>query len=56
MLQWLGENIGTILISLGLVAAVIAIIAVIRRDKKKGKPCCGGDCGHCHGCDAGQGR
>ena len=47
MLLWLNANIATILISLALVAIVIGIIVVMRKDKKKGKSICGGNCGHC---------
>ena len=47
MLAWLRVNIGTILISLVLLAAVIAVIAVMRRDKRKGKSSCGCNCAHC---------
>ena len=49
MLQYITTNIGTILISLALLAVVAGIIAVMRKDRKKGKsPCgCGGNCSHC---------
>lgn len=47
MLVWLSENIGTILISLVLLAVVIGVIAGMRKDKKKGKSACGCNCGHC---------
>ncbi|MDD4076136.1 MAG: FeoB-associated Cys-rich membrane protein [Eubacteriales bacterium] len=47
MLAWLNANIGTILISLFLLAVVITVIAVMRKDKKKGVSACGGNCGHC---------
>ncbi|MDD6320358.1 MAG: FeoB-associated Cys-rich membrane protein [Oscillospiraceae bacterium] len=47
MLDWLSANIGTIIITLVLIAIVAAIIFVIRRDKKNGKSACGGNCGHC---------
>lgn len=47
MFAWIVENLGTILISLVLLAVVITVIAVIRKDKKKGKSACGGNCGHC---------
>ena len=47
MLTWLSANIGTIIISLVLLAVVITAIAVMRKDKKKGKSACGGNCGHC---------
>lgn len=47
MLSWLFANIGTILISLVLISIVAAVIIIMRRDKKKGKSTCGGNCGHC---------
>ena len=47
MLAWLSANLGTILISLVLLAVVITVIAVMRKDKKKGKSTCGGNCGYC---------
>ena len=37
MLQWISTNIGTILISLLLLAAVALIIRSMMRDKKQGK-------------------
>ena len=47
MLNWLAANIGTIIITLVLIGIVTAVILVMRRDKKKGKSTCGGNCGHC---------
>ena len=47
MLQWLSENLATILVCVGLAAIVAVIIAVMVRDKKKGKSACGGTCAHC---------
>ncbi len=47
MLSWIVANFGTILVALVLLAAVIGIILVMRRDKKRGKSTCGGNCGHC---------
>ena len=47
MFDWLSANIGTIMITLILIAVVAAIILVMRRDKKNGKSACGGNCGHC---------
>ncbi|HHZ07090.1 MAG TPA: FeoB-associated Cys-rich membrane protein [Clostridiales bacterium] len=47
MLSWIIANIGTILISLVLIGVVVAVIIIMRRDKKKGKSTCGGNCGHC---------
>ena len=46
MLSWIGANIGTILVALVLLAAVVGIVLVMKRDKKRGKSPCG-NCGHC---------
>ena len=54
MLQWISANIGTILISLVLLAVVTLIIRSMVHDKKQGKSSCGGNragcaaCGSCH--------
>ena len=37
MLQWLTANLGTILISAGLLAVVILIVVYLLRQKKAGK-------------------
>lgn len=47
MLSWISANIATILISLALIAMVVGVIIVMRKDKKKGKSSCDGSCGHC---------
>lgn len=47
MFSWLVNNLGTILISLVLVAIVVIIIMKLRKDKKAGKSSCGGNCAHC---------
>ena len=52
MLSWLSANIGTVLITLLLIAAVAVIIVNLRKDKKKGVPACGGNCAHCAMCGA----
>lgn len=52
MLQWISANIGTILISLVLLAVVALIIRSMMRDKKQGKSSCGGNCASCGGCCA----
>ena len=49
MSAWLTDNLGTIVISLILLAVVAAIVFSMIRDKKKGKSSCGCDCAHC-GC------
>lgn len=43
--------LGTILVSVVVLAVVGAIVYSMVRDKKKGKSIqCGGDCRHCGGC------
>ena len=55
MLQWIGANIGTILICLVLIVVVFFIVRSLLRQKKQGKSSCGCDCtacalrGSCHG-------
>lgn len=50
MLVWLSHNISNILIGAGLVLIAGGILYKMRKDKKAGKSSCGGDCGHCGGC------
>jgi len=50
MLEWLAENIGTILITAGLIVIVALIIRSIVRDKKAGISSCGVKCGGCGAC------
>lgn len=50
MLQWISANIGTILISLVLLAVVALIIRSMMRDKKQGRSSCGGNCAGCAAC------
>lgn len=52
MLQWISMNIGTILISLVLLAVVGLIIRSMIRQKKQGKSSCGGNCAACAACGA----
>ena len=47
MLQWIGANLGTILICLVLLAIVTFIILYLVRQKKQGKSSCGCNCAHC---------
>ncbi len=46
-MQWIHQNLATILICLGLVVLVGAIIASMIRDKKQGKNSCGCNCSGC---------
>ena len=45
MLQWIGDNLSTILICIFLLA--ILIIRSLIRQKKQGKSSCGAGCAHC---------
>ena len=56
MLAWLGENIGTIVLTLALVGAVVLIVWKLRKDKKQGKHTCGGNCAHCAMCETCRGK
>ena len=47
MLHWFSENLGTIIISLVLLAVVIAIARYLIRQKRAGKNSCGAGCAHC---------
>ena len=47
MIAWFSENLGTILITLVLIAMVAGIIHTLIKDKKQGKSSCGGNCSHC---------
>ena len=48
MLEWLTANLGTILITAGLIVIVALIIRSIVRDKKAGISSCGAKCGGAH--------
>ncbi len=50
MLTWLSAHTGDILVLAILVAIVTGIIVTMVRNKKKGKPSCGGNCENCGGC------
>jgi hypothetical protein len=47
MLAWLTENIGTIVVSLILIAVVSLIVVRLIKDKKQGKSSCGCGCENC---------
>lgn len=53
MADWIMQNLGTILITAGLVFVVILSIRSLIKNKKQGKSCCGGSCAGCSaGCSA----
>jgi hypothetical protein len=47
MLAFLVANLGTILVSLLLLAVVTAVILKLVHDSRRGKATCGCDCAHC---------
>ena len=47
MFAWIAANVVTLDIALVLIAAVVGIILLLRRDKRKGKCTCGASCAHC---------
>lgn len=47
MSAWLGQNYGTILVSVLLVLILGSIAAYLIQSKKKGKSTCAGGCAHC---------
>lgn len=54
-MDWFFNNLGTIVISIILLIAVVLIICRLRKDRKAGKSSCGCNCescalhGKCHG-------
>lgn len=46
-MDFIFQNIGTIIVTLVIIAIVTAVIIVMRNDKKKGKSLCGASCKHC---------
>ncbi len=47
MMTWIMENLGTVLVSAGLLLIVVLVIVKLIRDRKKGKTACGCGCAHC---------
>ncbi|MCR5651051.1 MAG: FeoB-associated Cys-rich membrane protein [Lachnospiraceae bacterium] len=56
MTAWFIANLGTMIISLILIAVVVLIIRTMIRDKKRGISSCGGNCAHCKACSSCRGR
>ncbi len=46
-MEWMINNIGTILISVALAAVLVLIAVKLIKDKRNGKSSCGGNCAHC---------
>ena len=47
MFQWIGENAGTVIVSIALIALVAGILVRLCKNKKQGKSSCGCNCGCC---------
>lgn len=47
VLDWIAQNLSTILIALGVFFLCFAIVQKLIRDKKKGKSSCGCGCSNC---------
>lgn len=47
MFPWIVDNLGTILITLVLIAVVAAIIRSLHKNHCAGKTSCGCNCAHC---------
>ena len=47
MIDWLINNIGTVVVALCLAAVVFLIVFKLIKDKKRGKTSCGCGCEHC---------
>ncbi len=47
MLNWIMQNLATILISLALLIVVVLIVMRLIRKKRQGEPFCGCGCANC---------
>ena len=47
MFAWIAANAVTLILALVLIAAVVGIVLLLVRDKRKGKCTCGASCAHC---------
>lgn len=47
MLEWILNNWGTVVVAVVVLAIVVTVIGIMRRDKKQGKCSCGGSCECC---------
>lgn len=52
MINWLGQNWGTIVICIVIAAVVFAIVFSLVKNKKAGRSSCGCDCSSCAGCSS----
>ena len=46
-MQWLFDNLGTVLVALALLGVVTAIVRRLIRDRRQGKSACGCNCASC---------
>lgn len=47
MFFWIMENLGTVVVSVLLLAAIAAILVGLLKDRKNGKTSCGSGCAGC---------
>ena len=47
MINWIIQNIGTIVATAIILAIVVSVVVGMLKNKKKGKSPCGCSCGHC---------
>ena len=50
MIEWITDNLGTIIVSLVLLLVMAGAVVLLVRDRKKGRSCCGKNCGACGMC------
>ena len=50
MAEWISQNLGTIVVTILLIAAVAGVIYKMIKDKNQGRSCCGGSCSQCNAC------
>jgi cytochrome c553 len=55
-MSWLMNNLGTIVVSLVLLAVVASVVRHMWKGKKQGKSSCGCDCSACGSCPSCHGR
>ena len=48
-MEWLLSNLGTIVVSLILIAVVALAVRTLIRNRKNGRSCCGTSCSGCAG-------
>lgn len=47
MLEWIANNLGTVIVAVIVLCIVATVVGVMYRDKKQGRSACGGSCIGC---------